>query len=159
MVPCHFHGHSTKDVGQTLVYEWRIHSALSSRNSRDTWQRTEWKMLIMQPITRLRMALPHGALFVWETLLTFGAEPPSMSLLHLEVMPGSWLFPWQGFGWRAGKVGQIVHHLSCSELWGSLVSNLVFVSAFLLWNLMLHFQFPHRFPPGLFKALLFITFK
>ena len=119
-----------QNVGQTLVYEWRTHSAPSSRDSRATWQRTGWKMLIILPITRLRMAVHHGALLVWETLLSLGAEPPSMSLLHLEMMPGSWLFPWQGFGWRVGEVGQVVHHLSCSEPWGSLVSNLVFESAF-----------------------------
>ena len=73
-------------------------------------------MLIMQPVTRLRMALPHGALFVWETLLTLGAEPPSMSLLHLEVMPGSGLFPGPGFRWRVGVVGQVVHHLMLRTL-------------------------------------------
>ena len=78
-----------QNVGQTLVYELRTHSAPRSRDSRATWQRTGWKMLIIQPITRLRMAVHHGALLVWETLLSLGAEPPSMSLLHLEMMPGS----------------------------------------------------------------------
>ena len=50
------------------------------------------------------MAVHHGALLVWETLLSLGAEPPSMSLLHLEMMPGSLTISMAGV-WMEGRGG------------------------------------------------------